>query len=606
MPLDEEGTWYRYHHLFADMLRHRLRQTSPGQVPELHRRAMAWYQDHSLLVEAIDHALAVGDAEQAADMIERVAPISTAWGRQATIQATIQKWIEALPDEVVRKRPQLCLFHAWALSFTDRFADAEPRVQDVEHNIQAYASAMEEQSISSQVTAIRAMVAFRQRNFPRAIELFRQALVLLPEHLKILRIVVASYLGSICFISGDTHSASQAYIQAVAISNEMPNSQWGILAMSYLALLHMLHGQLHQAATLYQQALQCSESISEQAWLITGIAYIGMGQLQYQWNNLEAATDYLDKGLVLSKQTERITELIQGYSALADIAQARREQSEALRLMEEMKQWIAERPGVDDPFWTHAQIADAEAYLWIVQGNVEPVVRWAQENGMSTDTPVGYQQEFQQLVFVRVLMAQERLNEAMQLLTRMLADAETSGRMTRVIEMLVLASRLEQLRRNSDEAMQTLERALSLAEPEGYIRIFLDEGLPIATLLSKMRDLHGKGCSATTGHFSLAYVDKLLATFAANGIVVEQALLPSVSTCHAPSPLLDILSERELEVLRLIVAGLSNREIAAELVIALSTVKWYINIIYSKLQVESRAKAIARAHVLNLVVTPPK
>lgn len=595
VPLDEERRWYRYHHLFADLLRQRLQQAQPELVPELHRRASAWHEQHGWASEAVSHALVAEDFERAARLVENNAPGMLLRGEVATLI----RWLNRLSGEVVRSRPQLCLVYAWALLIACQPDQVEPRLQDAERCVQPKAPASEVQDILGQVAAMRANIAASGWDIPRAIELCGRALEYLAEDNLIVRGAVTWTQGNAYWLSGDLAAATRAFEEANRLSQATGHVTLGQSAIDRLARVQVVRGHLHRAAEIYRQALELAGSSSRQRLPATGVTYVGLGELLLEWNDLENAMRYLTQGIELCAQSEDVVRLLSGYTALMRVLQARGDTAGMPDLIHKVERLIRSYPGQTcvPPVGAH------QARLWLVQGNLEAADRWAQESGLSDDrhglestldlrSPL---REFEQITLARLLMAQNKPAEAIRLLERLLPAAETAGRMRSVIEILVLQSLALACQGDTTQAVRALTRALSLAEPEGYVRMFVDEGPPMGALLLKICEVQQEGRPAASQAVSPAYLEQLLAVLGLDTIPLAESLH------RAAQPLLEPLSDREQEVLRLIAAGRSNREIAQELVLAIGTVKRHTNNIYGKLAVGSRTQAIARASQLKLL-----
>ena len=321
------------------------------------------------------------------------------------------------------------------------------------------------------------------------------------------------------------------------------------------------------------------------------------GILEYEWNHLDAATSLLQEGIKLCERTGNGRAILQAYIALAFIKQAQGDADGASAMMRTMVQ-ITERQRLSQH--RGAQVEAALAWLSLMQGDEASVLRWVLHCGLSLDQELNHLREREYLTLVRVLITQRKLDEAVQWLENLLQLAEAQGRMGSAIEILMLQAEALHAYGEVNQAIERLSRTLSLAEPEGYIRLFVDEDVPMAHLLMQMRNLRHNGQRSTPDRIPLVYVKKLLAAFGTSSSQ-SASQPPELTPSSVSHTLVEPLSERELEVLRLIVAGCSNQEIADRLVIALSTVKWYVNAIYGKLQVESRTKAIARARELHIV-----
>ncbi len=600
VPLDDERHWYRYHHLFAEMLRQQLQRMHPERVVPLHQRASAWYARHDLIRDAVHHALAAADFEQAAVLIEQTADLMAKRGEIATLHA----WLQALPDELIRARVELCLWHSWLLALFGLFDAAEGLLQDLER---AASTGMPPTSTSGtgsaprredtqalseragRVAAIRAFIAFRRGDAPRTIALARQALEQLPRETAA-RGLVAWNLGIAYLWHGDLAAGAAALSEARVISHAAGNSYAACMITFELAQTHVRQGQLHQAAQTYRQALDLVVARGEQL-AATGPLYVGRGELQRERNNLDAAMHDLDEGIAQCRQTGNAAILILGYVALARVHQAHGDAARAQALIQQVEQTLYTR---DFPPINAASLAAWHARLSLQQGDLAVAVRWARERQLRVEDALDPPREIEYLTWARVLLAQHRPAEIAPLLARLLRLAERQGRMGSVLEILILQALAQQARGDVAGGMERLTRALTLAEPEGYIRIFVDEGAPLAHLLVRMRT-HMPGDQ----HGSPRYRDHLLVLLG-SARDADAAIAESGAPGHALPPPSNPLNDRELAVLRLIVAGCSNREIADRLVIAVSTVKWYVNTIYGKLQVESRTKAIVRARDLHL------
>ena len=603
LPLDEERRWYRYHPLFAEALRHRLQQSQRDLMPELHRRASHWYEQHGLMGEAVHHALAGDDLGQAARLTEQAVELLTKRGELATLRA----WLAALPDELVRSRVELCLWQGWLLTQDGQFDAAERLLLELEQRLQPGVTDSSLAAASGavplppldgpqrpveyvgRVAATRAYIAFRRGDASRTIELALEALEHLSEN-QMTRCLVAWYLGIAYLWHGNLAAGAAALTKARAISQAAGNSYVAFMATFELAQTQVRQGHLHQANQSYQQALDLGAAQGVRL-AATGPAYVGIGELQREWNHLDMAAHSLQEGITLCQQTGNTAILLLGYIALARVRQAQGETAEADALIQQIAQRLRT---ANLPPLNAAPLAAWHARLSLTQGDIALAARWVQQRQVRVEDELRSPREIEYQTLARVLIAQQRPDEALSLLGRLLDLAEREGRVGNALEIVVLQAVASQACGDDARAQGLLSRALCQAEPEGYIRLFVDEGIPIARLLVQMRGHRG---SNQCGSF--AYRERLLALL---GRASPEGAPHPVGAVAGPgvSPFGETLSERELEVLRLIVAGCSNQEIADRLVIAVSTVKWYVNAIYGKLQVASRTQAIARARELNI------
>jgi LuxR family maltose regulon positive regulatory protein len=588
-PLDDERRWYRYHQLFAEALRHRLQHRQPDLARALHRRASAWYEQQGLPRDAVHHALAAADFDQAARLMEQAGSELVSQGEVATLQ----RWVNALPAEMVRSRLELAVWQGWLLFVSGQLEAAEQHLDDLERRFAIQPLPGSESSSQAEtfgrVTAIRASLAIIRRDLPQAIALSRQALAYLPKD-NLARAYPAWYLGKALWLSGDVEAACLALASAARVSWELGHRYVAFQATHDLAQLYVAQGQLHQADQTYRQALQQAlEWGSPQPAF--GPAYVGRGQLEREWNHLEAAAALFQQGLQLCQQAGNTPIVLQATLGLAFVKQAQGDAAGASALMRQALE-LAERHSVAQP-GAARPVAAAQARLGLLQGDEAAAAGWAQRCGLSLDQELSHVREREVLTLVRVLIRQRQADVAARWLARLLRLARAQGRTGSEIEILMLQAEAAQAAGDQHQGQERLSQALALAEPEGYQCLFLDEGTPIARLLEGLPARPGRG-QPGAAH----YRDQLLALLGgAPGGDAAQPASPAAGLVLLGEP----VSQRELEVLRLIGAGCSNQEIADRLVIALSTVKWYIHALYGKLQVDSRTKAIARARELNLL-----
>jgi LuxR family maltose regulon positive regulatory protein len=579
VSLDDERRWYRYHHLFADMLHQRVQKRMPDLVPELHRRASTWYEQHGLQAEAVSHALSASDFDRAARLIEQVAA-ALIWKRGEL--STLLGWLEVLPEHVMHAHPRLLLDHAWALLWSGQVAALEPHLRNAERVLAASTGSQPNvphtarQTMQGELAAIRAELARQRGDVSGAIKLAREALTSLPEDAQWLRGIVTGLLGGAYRLRGDVVAASRAYMETVRTSQASGNLPVTLIAMGQLAQLQAMQGQLPQAARTCQQALDLAAQRGVTTSPALGVARVSMGEVLREWNDLDEAERLLLQGIEYCQQRGGLAECaLDGFLSLARVFQARGEMDGALRMIQQ-----AEQIGRDFHYAT--RVTASQAKLWLAQGNVPAATRWATtlQHELNVGGELAYEHLDGYIVLARLHIVRGELTEAIRLLGRLLQMAESAGLTGQVIEVLVLQALSFQA--HPPQAMMVLTRAFELAEPQGYVRIFVDEGEPMLALL---RHARSRGVVPD-------YLDKLLAAF---GTTTQ------VSSPPLAAVLIDPLSEREREILRLIAAGLSTHEIADELVIVVGTVRNHIKHIYSKLDAHSRLQAVERARTLNLL-----
>jgi LuxR family transcriptional regulator, maltose regulon positive regulatory protein len=589
VALDDDRGWYRYPHLFAEVLRSHLRQREPTLSPELHRRASAWYEQHQIPIEAVQHALAAPDVELAARLIEPIALPAVSQGQVSTVLG----WMNALPEALVQTHPFLCVYHAGLLTLINQLEESEARLQQAERRVQEL-PAEQAQTIQGYVHAIRGYIALLFGDISRAVSLAHQALVLLPEseviyHAGALATAIRSYL-----VTGDVTPTSEREVSAaVAFIRTSDNLFATVTSTTLLARLYILQGRLRQAEDTFEQVVQVFPRPEVLQTAPSSLYYyFGFGDLLREWNELEAAERQLIQGIALVNETRTVEPptAIWGYTALARLQQVRGNIREALTTLDALVHLAEQRHFL--PHWIR-QGAAVRAQLELAHDNLAAAIRWSDASSLSAhDEDLPYPREGEYLALARVRIAQAReepaspfLQDALCILDRLLQDAQAKARMNSVLEILVLRALALNAQGNRSSAVSTLERALVFAEPEGYIRLFVDEGAPMQALLH-----HARASSKVP-----EYVGTLLEAFGEQ----NASKLP-LSSPH-PSLLAEQLTEREREVLDLLLQGASNREIAQRLVLSVNTVKRHVYNLCGKLGVQSRTKAIIRARTLNLI-----
>ncbi len=589
VSLDSERRWYRYHHLFAGYLRHRLEQTLPDLAPELHRRAAAWLAEHGLPEEAVDQALAAADYVGAAQLVQRVAEEMF---RRSEL-GTLRGWIGRLPERLLDERPALAMIDAWAELATGHPDEVEPLLGRIEERLGARAGEGDGAGLAPEVLAGLGEVALARANLCMgrldleqvvalsqwALEAFRRSGCerALYNTTLALQGTASFVLGLAHEFAGDVPAASAAFTEAVTLSREAGNLHIVPMATGHLAQLEALRGRLHQARRTYEQALRLAEEMTARPSPLVGVAYAGLGEVLREWNDPDPAEAHLQRGIELGHQWGTWEPLLDGYTGLARIRAARGDLAGALAALDGLEEAARHLRAP----WVLPALAAARARLQVFAGDVEAAARWAESAGLRAEDAPSYAREVEYISLARVLVAGGQTAEAARLLARLRAATEAGGRRGRTIEILLLQAQALGAQGDADGALVTLEQALTLAEPEGYVRIFVDEGPGLAALLRAVR---ARGIAP-------GYVGRLLA--ALDG--------PAPPVARAMGALAEPLSERELEVLRLIAAGRSNREIATELFISLNTVKTHVKNLYAKLGAGSRTQAVARATELGLL-----
>lgn len=583
VPLDNEHTWFRYHNLFADLLRKRLQSTQAEIIPELHRRASRWFEQHALTDLAIEHAIAGRDFEQAARLIEQVGERLLMYG-DAT---SLLRWIEALPEEQMLARPLLGSLYGIALILR-----ARPN-QLVASLLEKMRNSGNQDDCQGEMNMLQGLLAIHQGDAARAIQLAEKALQQLsPEH-PFFRSLAADTLGMGHTLAWDIPAATRAFELVVEISNQSGNVMMAILALTNLSGFCYVRGQLHTAiATCYQILDMANQRIGSQTPIV-GKTLLNLGEMLREQGDLDAALHYLLDAVRMMEVFSEVG-LPVAHLAVARVYLNKHDWQAAQTYIDKACQLAKATQTVlmDD------RLAEVmQARLDLARGEVDQVVRWARRRGFLDRQPEELLAEASQnpaylevfigesLVLVRLLLAQRQPEQALALIELLQNLVVKRKNQRRLLEVLVIKALALHQKGALDQALEILRQALSQAEPEGYVRTFVDDGEAMTRLLYQ---------AASQGIFP-TYVGRLLAVLVEEEQSARQAKRP-------PSEILiEALSERELEVLCLIADGLSNAEIAQRLCISLSTVKGHTSNIFGKLGVKNRAQAITRARSLDLL-----
>ncbi|EKU96501.1 ATP-dependent transcriptional regulator [Leptolyngbya sp. PCC 7375] len=613
IPLDNKRQWYRYHHLFADVLQAHALMEWPERMPSLHGRASEWYEQHDLFSDAIRHALAAQDFERAADLIEQVWPTM----RRRQQEATVLSWIKALPDPLIRARPALSVAYALVLLNAGQLEEVETRLQDAERGLvqlgQTFpgdASApqgaqrigIDEEQYRSLPASIANARAFRAQalgDFASTLTYAQQALALLSTDDDYERGTTAAFLGLAYWASGNVEAAHRSFAEGLMFFQKLGGIQIVVAATFILANMGMAQGRLRAAVKTCEQSLQLA---AQSGPILQGTAelYLVLSEICYEQGDLETASQLLFRGEALHEQVSVSAADYLWWVVKAQLKVAQGDLDAALDHLQEAARLYRRSPVPDV-----RPVEALKVRLWLRQGRLTEALGWVSDRGLSVDDQPSYLREYEHLTLARVLIAQYRrdgqrparqghrtdevIHQAVGLLNRLLAAAEAEERTGSVIKILVVLALAGEAQGDVSAAVMSLERALTLAEPEGHVRIFADCGTPMARLLRE----------AMTHGITPTYTERLLTTLAAWG--QPQNDVAPASGVPNPQPLIEPLSQRELDVLRLLSTELSGPEIARELVVALSTVRTHTKRIYSKLNVTNRRAAVKRAAELNLI-----
>ncbi len=607
VPLDGQRRWYRYHALFAEALRLRLEQTEGKAVATLHLRASHWFAEQGFLNEATRHAISAGDWPRAADLIEQESAFI--WGSNE--HALVRRWLEKLPVEVMRSRPRLCLVYVKTLFMVAPYTTIEPWLHDAERALRATV-----QTSTNETTETRALPPSARQEWdnrlgeiaaysaiitgyylgdgPTTLAFCQQALVHLSEQNLLVRGEVA-YAQSLAYYAlGDVVASIQSIREATALAQAGGNISSAIFYLCRMAYSLLVHGKLHEVVPVTEHAVLLGDTPIGLPHAMVGWAYIVHAAVLREWNRLDEALELALQGVRLSEQTETTVALYLAHTVLMRVYLARGEVDAARSAFQQAEATLAKNYSL---YRRDIFLIVEWVQFWLAGGELERAMRWAQEPAEPGSVPSPLAGEREEVARARILLAQQKPTEALSHLEALQVGAQQQERWRHVIEIKVLQALAHSMRDEEQEAQTVLVQALHLAEPEGYMRVFADEGAPMAALLSSLREQERK-------RGPTAYLDTVLAAFPQENMAHERHPERAGQPTTA-QPLLDPLSKRELEVLRLIGRGASNPEIAQELVLAVDTVKRHVYNIFSKLGVNNRIQALALARALGLLPEEP-
>jgi LuxR family transcriptional regulator, maltose regulon positive regulatory protein len=589
-PLDQQQYWYRYHYLFKDVLYHRLTQTEPDVVLELHRRATEWFIDNGRTDDAIRHACAAQEWDQALALIEP--SIRATWDRGEFRK--IIGWLGNLPDEYLDSQRHLYLYYLRALLHGGQMESAERQLQKVESLPQTRSgidSSMEDRLLLGTVFAIRTTIAAVSDEPASALALGKEALRLLPAEDTEIRAYGLNSLGVAHYYLGNMAEAEQIFAQGREMMQKAGNVYSMVAAAAYQTKALISQGRLKDAQHVIEAALNpriCSTR-TPHAWVTaTGLAYAIYGNLLYEWNRLEEAEQYLSEAIELGQQFAYGSVLWAAYHTLARIKLIHSDREGAESLAEE-----AQRYRLSYTVLLPARLIDAEqAGTDLALGRWENAGHWANAYQVEQRGSARFVYEIEGLTRARFYLLQGQPELARGHLDELQPNAAPSDRKGHLIEILALTALSQQALGEVSLAVDTLQTALNMAEPEGYLRTFVDEGPPMAALLYQVL---AEGVKPD-------YIGRLLAAFPADEMIGDSSLSSSepLQVGSAQEHLVEPLSERELEVLQLMAGGSSNQNIAEALTIAVSTAKKHVSNIIRKLGVDNRTQAVTKGRNLGL------
>lgn len=592
MPLDEERRWYRFHHLFADLLRTRLQRSDPEVIPELHRRAADWCEQQRLLDDAIRHALASDDPMRAARLVEQHMnePLRRGEGM------ILERWLSLLPDDVVRSRPALCLAQALMLLHVGNPDMVERLVDHAEHALERSheAQVIEVPTAGGMVTEAPAAIALLRAELAgwggdseRLTRFAKSALSHLPEHEIGPRLWARVLLADADWMCGRLADAGRTLADVLSEGRAQRVPDPVLSSCFELGRVQLAQGRLDAALRTYRQGLHFATERGRFLPFNAGEAHLGIAQVLYARNEIRDAFEHASEAVELTRDVVEFRLPAFALVTLAWVRHAMREADAALDAIDEASRMY---PWADvDSMWYPAPAERAR--LLLAQGRTDEAERWAEERGLSEADEVSYPRERDYLVLARVLLARAAPARALALLDRLDALAASQGRAGSVIEIRALRALTLQAAGDHDRALAVLADALALARPEGYVRVFADEGPPMAPLVKSLVGARRRARAAVPSGAAQAHLDRVVRAFGP----------PDRAATPAQPGLIEPLTARELEVLAFIAGGRRNRDIAAELVVTLETVKKHTTHIFDKLGATNRTEAVARARELGLI-----
>jgi LuxR family maltose regulon positive regulatory protein len=555
---NDNERWFRFHRLFGDLLRSQLSSTHSADIPALYRRAAAWHAARGDIEQAIEYALAGRDFDAATHLLDRAASTLVMEGRAALLE----RWLNLLPDELRQTLPHASIAFAWTLILRGRYSEVEPYIVQVETIIPA-----DDPALRGELHAVRAVLAEIKGQLAEALHHAQQALDHAPSDHRIAHAVAKTAIAGALRAAGDVNAAIVAYEQAVPLCVAARLPLPALLGRAHLGMLYLVQGRLRNAEATVRPVLTSAAFMPA-----AGPAFIAYSALLIERNQLDEARQQLQHALNLAQQSGHTAALAQCFIHLARVQRALGDFAGAQAALDAAAAYVAQ--GV--PVWIEPMLIAERVHLYLDQGAVTKARRVLTGHGTHSDSVAGVSREAVPLARARLLLHQGRNADARALLDEVIALAEASDRQGRVIEALVLRALANDALGDESAALDDLQRAVTLAAPEGFVRVFLDAGPRMAKLLYR--------AGSPAAH-------RLLEAFPP-AIRERNAILPELS---------EPLSERERDILRLMARGLTYRQIASELMISINTVRYHVKSLYSKLQVSSRTLALARARDLHLL-----
>jgi LuxR family transcriptional regulator, maltose regulon positive regulatory protein len=586
IPLDNNRQWYRFHHLFSDLLRQRLHQIHLDQEPTLHCRASAWYEENGFIDEAIEHAISAKNFKRTTDLVSIHFESILKRGEYTKVW----RWFDEIPAELLHTKPDLSILNAWYLFTRGDLDAAELNLQTAENqgrpdrHLEDDLDTVEKAKLRGRIAGVRAFIASYRGDIPGIIQNARQALDELPAQDAAWRSMIAVALGDAYGMAGEIDAAYKARIAAFETSKAGGNIYLILLTSMKLAITFRMMGQLQRVIDICQEQLLLVDRKGLSQMVVVGWLLAIWAEALAETNELAEALEKARMGVAITERGEDIA--MNGWSqlCLVRVLFIHGNFDEAENIIRRVEEICYEHHM--PPFVTGLVFA-WKARLFVARNKLAAANQWIAARKLTIMGQITQLNESQYLVLARILLAQGQTVETQSLLQRLLELAEAGGRNSRIIEILILQALTFQSEGHTEQALVILERALELAESGGFVRIFVDEGPKMANLLYKAAD----------HKIAAAYIQHILAAFP----IPEPTQTVDQKLRESTSEMVKQLSERELEVLHLIATGVSRQEIAARLILSLNTVKTHVRNIYRKLGVNNQMQAVGKARALGFL-----